>query len=184
MPTERGKRVGGFPHLPAARPDQFRRAGRASGIFPRRVRRPPPLARRGGLCRHRRAVPVPAGAGKQPDRDQPRHPAGRAAGGVRRVARLYDAVGARADPVRLRRHPLWRSVARRLAARAEDRRGRGGGAGGVGHGAQPVPRSRARDDRGRRGRTGTGRAVGGRPGRRNRRRRADRLGPVGRLVRR
>ncbi len=80
----------------------------------------------------------------------PRHPARRPAGCAGRLGRVYDAVGAGDDPVRLRGERTRRPVRRRLAARAEDRRGRGRRAGGLGHGAQPRPRPRARHDRGRR----------------------------------
>ena len=72
--------------------------------------------------------------------------------------------------------PVRRSVGRRLAARPQDRRRRGRRAGGVGDGAQPVPRQGARHRRGRRGDPGACGAVGGGPGRRDRRRRVDRLG--------
>ena len=61
--------------LPAARAHQLRRSGRASRLLPRRVRRAPQMARRARLRRHRRAVPVPARTGIEPDRDQHRHPA-------------------------------------------------------------------------------------------------------------
>ncbi len=65
-----------------------------------------------------------------------------------------------------------------LAARAQDRRGRGRRQRGVGDGAQSVPRPPARHDRGRRRDPGIGGAVLGRADRRHRRRRADRLGVI------
>src|SRR6516164_5373751 len=48
-------RVGprGPARIPALGTDLFRRAGRASRVFPRRIRRAAPLARRAGICRHR-----------------------------------------------------------------------------------------------------------------------------------
>ncbi len=134
------------------------------------------MARRGGLCRHRRALPVPARPGIEPGRDLARHPARRSAGGAGRLARLHDAVGRGDDPLRLWGDKVRRSVGRGLAARAEDRRCRGRGAGGMGDGTEPLPRPAARHDRGRRGDPGARGARGGRPDRRDRRRRADRLG--------
>ena len=49
-----------------------RRPDRPSRLLPAGVRRPPPLARRGGLCRPRGAVPIPAGAGEQRGRHRHR----------------------------------------------------------------------------------------------------------------
>ena len=92
-------------------------------------------------------------------------------GGAGGLARLHPAVGARADAVRAtasRRSATWRG---RLAARPEDRRRRGRRPGRVGHGAQPLPRPRARRRRGRRGPARAGRADAVRPDRRHRRRR-------------
>ena len=83
----------GAARLSALGADLVRRSGRASRLFPGRVRRAAPMARRAGLCRHRGALPVSAGTRQQPGRDQPRHPARRPAGGLCRLARLYDAVG-------------------------------------------------------------------------------------------
>ena len=64
---------------------------------------------------------------------------------------------------------------RGVAARAEDRRGRGRRQRGLGHGAQPVPRPRAGNDGGRRGDPGAGLAALGGADRGDRRRRSDRL---------
>ena len=45
------------------------------GFLPQRVRRPPPMAERGALRRHRGAQPVPAGAGQQQGRHHGRRDA-------------------------------------------------------------------------------------------------------------
>ena len=67
----------------AARADELWRPDRASRLFPRRVRRPPGMARRTRLCRPGGAVPVPARAGHQPGRlfhrSDPRRLSGRLA---------------------------------------------------------------------------------------------------------
>ena len=73
-------------------------------------------------------------------------------GGVGGLARLHAALGAGDDRCSATASArLGDLSARRLAARAEDRRRRGGGAGGLGHGAQPLPRPAARHAGGRRG---------------------------------
>ena len=127
------------------------------------------LARRGGLRRHRRALPVPARPGEQPGRHHHRHPARRTARRFRRLARLQRAVGAGDDRFRLWRRAARQYRASRLAARAEDRRGRGRRAGRLGHGAQSLPRPRARDHGGRRGAARARVAQRVRPDRRDRR---------------
>ena len=73
----------------------------AFGLFPRGIRRPPPLARRTSLCRSRRLMPVPSRSGEQSGRLFHRPDARwfprRACG----LDRLYPAFGHRAGPLRL-----------------------------------------------------------------------------------
>src|SRR6185437_15645822 len=165
----------GVSRFPSPWPHELRRPGRASGLFPRRVRYAPPLARRSSLWRHHRPLPIPARAREQPSRHHARHLARRAEGRACRLGRLLRAVGLGAHPLRLWRRLAWAGRAAALAAWAQDSRRRGGGTGGLGHGAQPLPRPLAREH-GRGSRVaGSRHARRRRPGRRDRAWRADRL---------
>ena len=160
--------------------DLVRRSGGASRLFPRRIRRAAPLARRGGLRRHRRALPIPAGAGEQPNRHQHRHLARRVARRLFRLARLHRAFGAGDDPFRLRCDGVRQSCRFGLAARAQDRRRGGCRAGRMGNGEEFVSRPRTRHDRRRCSHGGARDSVSSRSNRCDRRWRADRLGAVAR----
>ena len=90
--------------------DLLRRPGGASGILPRRLCRAASVADGAGVRRHRRAVPVPARPGFQPDRLLHRPDAGRLARRVGGLGRLHTTFGT-AD-ARHRRggglaRPLW-----------------------------------------------------------------------------
>ena len=102
------------------------------------------------LCRHRCALPVPAGARFQPGRLHARHPARqRPAWRVGGVVRLHHAVGAHSLRLRARCDGLHRPVRRRRSPRPEAGRGRRGRAGDLGHGQQPDAGSRAGGHRAR-----------------------------------
>jgi len=133
------------------------------------------MARLIPLHRHRRAVPVSAGACQQPDRHHSRHPARRLARSACRVDRLLRAVGVGDDLVRLWRREPRRHRACAMAARPQDRRGCCRCQRGVGHGAQFMPRPWARYDRGRRRVARVGSTFGCRADWRDHCRRADRL---------
>jgi chromate transport protein ChrA len=107
---------GGLPGLPQARADLVRRADRASGLFPHRVRRAPPLARRrteyADLVALGQFLPGPASS-------QVGFAIGLRRGWLARRARglggLHAALGAGAGAVRLRRGGDDRPVRTRRA---------------------------------------------------------------------
>ncbi len=130
---------------------RLRRAERPSGLFPGRLRGAATLARRGGVRRSARPLPVPARPGLEPARLRHRPVAARGARRPRRLARLHLAVGGHDARGRRLRHALRRAARDRPSPRTEARRGRGGGTGRARHGARARARRGPRHHRDRRG---------------------------------
>ena len=167
----RGARLRG---LPQAGADLLRRAGGPHRIFPRGLRHAPALDRGPCLCGPRRALPDAAGADLEPGRDRHRAGKGGAAGRRGGVGRLHAALCGPDGGLRLRRRGLRGHDPRRRPARVEGGRGRSGGAGGLGHGADALPRRAARHGGGARRHRGGAGALGRHACRDHRRRRTRR----------
>ena len=133
------QRLDHIPRIPASGAHFVRRPDRASGLFPRRIRRAATLADRTQLCRPDRVVPVPAGPASSQVGIAVGLRARRFARRFRGLVRIHAALGGSVDPVRAGRRCSGRVVGRRAAARIDAGRGGGGRAGGVGHGAHVCP---------------------------------------------
>ncbi len=135
---------GGVSRLSATRRHFLRRPDRPSRLLPGRAGGASPLARRRWICRAGGAVPVPARTGFEPGRLFVGSPAWqRPARRLRGMGRLHPPV--RPDPLRIRAggRVVHRAARGRNPARPQAGRGRGGGAGDLGHGQDTGTRPNA-----------------------------------------
>ena len=127
----------------------LRRPDRASRLLPRRVRGQAPVARRATLRRPGGALPVPARPGEQPGRASRSASCAPACSAALAAWLGFTLPSALALVLFAYGVSGLGATRRRLAARPEGRGGRRRRPGGLGDGAQPLPRSRAGHDRDR-----------------------------------